>query len=116
MLVEAGRATDDRISNLKQRSAKHTKSLATQKKLFKRNYGSMSEAVVQQLTDITYAILDYMMKNKEFSDYLKNLLIKLKSYAGNDTPDGDYKNEQILVYKFHEGNSEIITMEIGYCS
>lgn len=43
----------------------------------------MTKSVENELTKITYVILDHILENDQFQTYIKNVILTLKKYAGN---------------------------------
>ncbi|XP_026806685.1 uncharacterized protein LOC113549535 [Rhopalosiphum maidis] len=82
VLIEAGKATEDRKQNLSNRASKHADTLRPFGNKLKMKFGSqMSQQVVGQLTDISNVIIDHIMKHESFPKYLKNVFSVLRKYA-----------------------------------
>lgn len=82
MLVEAGKATKDREANLEIRAAEHKETLRSKKDKLKEKFGSMTQPVKDQLTKVSFLIIDHILENKSFDKYLKNVFSILQTYAG----------------------------------
>uniref|UniRef100_A0A2S2PNJ0 Uncharacterized protein n=1 Tax=Schizaphis graminum TaxID=13262 RepID=A0A2S2PNJ0_SCHGA len=82
VLIEAGRATEDRKLNLTNRASKHAETLKPYGDKLKTKFGNqMNQQVIEQLTDISNVIIDHIMKHKSFPKYLKNVFSVLRKYA-----------------------------------
>lgn len=79
VLVEAGKATENRKRNLSKRASIHENTLKPHEHILK----SMDEPVVEQLTTVTYIILDHILDDEQFQSYLNNLFSTLEQYASN---------------------------------
>lgn len=82
MLVEAGKGTKDRIANLSDRAKVHKDELRSRQDWLQKKFGSMTPSVKDQLTQISYIIIDHIMGHKSFPKYLKNVFLILRKYAG----------------------------------
>ncbi|XP_001946678.2 uncharacterized protein LOC100164853 [Acyrthosiphon pisum] len=81
VLVEAGKATENRIANLSKRAEVHKETLRLRKDDLEKKFGSMTDTVKDQLTEISNIIIDHIMDNKSFAKYLKNVFSILRKYA-----------------------------------
>ncbi|KAL5240429.1 hypothetical protein ACI65C_007839 [Semiaphis heraclei] len=81
VLVEAGKATKDREANLEIRAAEHKETLRSKKDKLKEKFGSMTQPVKDQLTKVSFLIIDHILENKSFDKYLKNVFSILQTYA-----------------------------------
>lgn len=82
VLVDAGKATEERKKNLKTRAAIHETRLKSSQTLLKSKYGKMDDDVIKQLTEVTYIILDHIIGNEKFLQYLQSIFSTLQKYAG----------------------------------
>jgi len=82
VLVEAGKGTRDREANLSIRAAEHKETLRLKKDKLKEKFGSMTQSVKDQLTEISFIIIDHILEDKSFDKYLKNVFSILQKYAG----------------------------------
>ncbi|EPZ62694.1 hypothetical protein H477_5196 [[Clostridium] sordellii ATCC 9714] len=82
VLIEAGKATEDRKQNLSNRASRHADTLRPYGDKLKTKFGNqMNQQVVGQLTDISNVIIDHIMKHESFPKYLKNVFSVLRKYA-----------------------------------
>jgi len=82
VLVEAGKGTKYREANLSIRAAEHKETLRPKQDKLKDKFGSMTQPVKKQLTEISYIIIDHILEHKSFEKYLKNVFSILQKYAG----------------------------------
>lgn len=82
MLVEAGKATEDRKKFLSKRAEIHKETLRPQQDELKKKFSKMTKSAEDQLTQISYIIIDNIIGHKSFSKYLKNMFLILRKYAG----------------------------------
>ncbi|XP_022182204.1 uncharacterized protein LOC111042019 isoform X2 [Myzus persicae] len=81
VLVEAGQATKYRQKNLATRAEAHKETLRLRQEGFEQKFGTMTEPVKEQLTEINYIIIDHILENRSFPKYLKNVFEILQKYA-----------------------------------